>query len=108
MRLVVVVLLGIVAAFVGITYGWRFVLAPLLFLAIWTWARATLRSFASHGQTGVAATTQPEVVVDAAERTFYWCAECDTEVLLLVRGSGIAPRHCGSRMAERSEVLDTG
>lgn len=37
-------------------------------------------------------------------RTLFWCETCDTEVLLLRRGSDKAPRHCGETMAERQEV----
>ena len=103
-RALVLLLVGVVTVLVGTQFGWRLALAPLLFLAIWTWARATLRSFVRHGQTGVAATDEPEPVpVD--ERTMYWCEECGTEVVLTVRGSGLPPRHCGTRMHERSEVL---
>ena len=99
--LVPVLLLALV---VGTQLGWKFVFAPLIGLAIWAWASATLRSFANHGQTGVAASIEPEVVADKPQRTLYWCGECSTELLLLVRGSGTAPRHCGEKMAERTEV----
>ena len=33
------------------------------------------------------------------------CEECGTELVLLVRGSGKAPRHCGGSMHERAELL---
>ena len=89
---------------IGTQVGWRWVLAPVLGLAIWVWLRAMLRSFIGHGQTGIAASDEPEpVAVD--ERVLYWCEECGTEVVLVVRGSGIAPRHCGTKMHERSEIL---
>jgi hypothetical protein len=38
------------------------------------------------------------------ERTLFWCEECGTEVLLLVRGTARAPSHCGQRMHERTEI----
>lgn len=103
-RVLVLLLVGAAVVVVGVTVSWRLALAPLLFLAIWAWARATLRSFVQHGQTGVAATDEPEPV-PADEHTMYWCEECGTEVVLTVRGSGLPPRHCGTKMHERSEVL---
>jgi len=103
-RIALVVLVAIAAVVIGTQFGWRIVLAPLLGLAIWAWARATLRSFLRHGQTGVSAADEP-VPVGSDERTMYWCEECGTEVVLTVRGSGLPPRHCGTRMHERSEVL---
>lgn len=104
MRSVLLVAAGAAAVLVGTQVGWKLVLAPLLGLVIWSWAAATLRSMATHGTTGVAATDVPEVVVDRPERTLYWCEECGTEVLLLVRGSGRPPRHCATSMHERNEV----
>ena len=103
-RLVLLLLLVAAVVLVGTQVSWRLALAPLLFLLIWTWARATLRSFVQHGQTGVAATDEPEEV-PLDERTMYWCEECGTELVLTVRGSGLAPRHCARKMHERSEVL---
>jgi DNA-directed RNA polymerase subunit RPC12/RpoP len=85
----------------------RYVLAPFLGVAIWAWARATLRSFApgerAPGMAG-ASDDGPRVVAGEPERTLYWCEECSTELLLVVRGSGVAPRHCGTRMHERTEL----
>lgn len=103
-RLLVLLLVVAAVVLVGSQVSWRLALAPLLFLAIWTWARATLRSFVQHGQTGVTATDEPEEV-PLDERTMYWCEECGTELVLTVRGSGLPPRHCATRMHERSEVL---
>lgn len=103
-RLLRLVLLLAVVVLVGTQASWRLALAPLFAYAIWAWARATLRSFLRHGQTGIAAGDEPEPVA-LDERTMYWCEECGTEVVLTVRGSGLPPRHCGSRMHERSEVL---
>ena len=104
-RLLVLALVLSAVVLVGTQVSWRLALAPLLGLAIWVWARATLRSSIQHGSTGVAADDEPEPV-PLDERTMYWCEECGTEVVLLVRGSGLAPRHCGTKMHERSEVLN--
>jgi hypothetical protein len=104
MKLVVVAAVVVV---LGTQIGWRWTLAPLMGLAIWAWARATLRSFIQHGSTGIAAADEPEPV-GLDERTMYWCEECGTELVLTVRGSGLAPRHCATKMHERSEVLSEG
>jgi hypothetical protein len=37
-------------------------------------------------------------------RITYWCENCGTEVLLLRKGSELAPRHCGESMTRREEV----
>lgn len=103
-RLLKLALVVAVVVLVGTFVNWRLALAPLFALAIWVWARATLRSFLRHGQTGIAAADEPEPV-GLDERTMYWCEECGTEVVLVVRGSGLPPRHCGTRMHERSEVM---
>lgn len=103
-RLLVLILVVGAVVLVGTQVGWRLAFAPLLGFMIWAWARASLRSFVQHGSTGIAAADEPEPVpVD--ERTMYWCEECGTELVLTVRGSGIAPRHCATKMHERSEVL---
>lgn len=102
--LIVLVLVGGLVVAVGELVGYRWAVAPLIFMGLWVWLRAMLRSFISHGQTGIAASDEPEPVpVD--ERVLYWCEECGTEVVLLVRGSGLPPRHCGTKMHERSEIL---
>ena len=103
-RLLVLVLVVGVVVLGGTQVSWRLALAPLLGIAIWAWLRASLRSFVQHGQTGITAADDPEPVpVD--ERTIYWCEECGTELVLTVRGSGLAPRHCATKMHERSEIL---
>lgn len=79
----------------------RYVFAPLLGLLIWRVGIASfgsLRAGASHVPDG------PPVPVAADERVVYFCAGCGAEVLLLVRGADVAPRHCGERMSERREV----
>lgn len=100
MRLVIVVLLGLVALFVGVSLGWRWVLAPLLGLAILAWSRATLRGMV-RGAGPPDGEPTPET---GLERTLYWCAECGAELLLTVRGAATPPRHCGSSMHERTEL----
>lgn len=80
----------------------RYVLAPLLGLFIW---RMGVASFGSLRHGGAHIPDGPAVPVDpATERVTYWCSGCGAEVLLLVRGAEVAPRHCGERMAERREV----
>lgn len=37
-------------------------------------------------------------------RIVFWCQTCQTELLLLRRGSEKPPRHCGEQMHEREEV----
>lgn len=103
-RLIKLLIVAFVVVLVGTQVDWRLALAPLLGLSIWAWARATMRSFIEHGQTGTAATTAPEPV-GPDENTMYWCEECGTEFLLVTRGSGVVPRHCGVKMHERVEVL---
>jgi len=80
----------------------RYVLAPLLGLLILAVGRASLRSFrtgAAHIPDG-----PPRPLDPSRERVTYTCGGCGAEVLLLVRGTEVAPRHCGERMAERVEV----
>lgn len=80
----------------------RYVFAPLLGLFIW---RMGIASFGSLRQGGAHIPDGPPVVVDTArERVTYWCSGCGAELLLLVRGAEVAPRHCGERMTERREV----
>lgn len=95
----VVVLLGVA---VGIVFGWRWVLAPLLGWLVWMWASTMLRSMVGAGRSG--APDAPAEPTHPDERTLFWCEECGTEMLLLVRGTNRAPRHCGLRMHERTEV----
>ena len=96
---------GIVAVLVGVNVGWRWVLAPLLAYALLAWLYGSLRALTKPGYDYV----DPDEVVAAVgddERTLFWCEECGTEVLLLVRGSPRAPSHCGQRMFERTEILN--
>ena len=93
------------AVLVGLSFGWKWVFAPLLGYAIYRWATGTLRAMVYDGQARVAADEQQPRPVAADERVLYWCEECGTELVLLIRGSGKAPRHCGGAMHERAELL---
>ena len=86
---------------VGIVFGWRFVLAPLLAAALLSWSIASLRVLIHDAQDddGVPA------VQEGPERTVFSCPECGTEVLLLYRGTPKAPSHCGQRMTARTEII---
>lgn len=101
MILLLLVLVPLAVA-VGVLFGWKWVLAPLLGLVIIRFGTGAVRSMA-------VGTREPERLAEPAtrgpERTLYWCEECDTEVMLVLRGDGSAPRHCGARMRERTEIL---
>jgi hypothetical protein len=79
-----------------------YVFGPLWGLLIYRVGTASFRSLregARHIPDG------PPVAVDTAvERLVYWCGGCGAEVLLLVRGTQMAPRHCGESMSARTEV----
>ena len=96
--------LAAVAVLVGINLGWQWVLAPLLGFVLLRWLLGSLRALvtdAKHLDAQEAIATP----VGSDERTMFWCEECGTEVLLLVRGTARAPSHCGQRMHERTEIL---
>ncbi|MCC5949204.1 MAG: hypothetical protein JJT89_12180 [Nitriliruptoraceae bacterium] len=105
MRWLVLLLIAIVATLVGINLGWRFVFAPLLALALLRWSIASLRVLVTDAKDLQKEPDGP-APVGGDERTLFWCEECGTEVLLLVRGSSRAPSHCGQRMNERTELLN--
>ncbi|GGI02975.1 hypothetical protein [Egicoccus halophilus] len=96
------------AVAVGVLFGWRWVLAPLLGWAMLTWLLASLRVLGRDAKApGMPDEDELEVApVGSGERTLFWCEECGTEVLLLVRGTSRAPSHCGQRMHERTEILN--
>ncbi|MDP8978315.1 MAG: hypothetical protein M3N17_07030 [Actinomycetota bacterium] len=78
-----------------------YVVTLVMGLAIWRVGTATFASLRG----GRPVPDSPPAPVDTrAERVTYWCEGCGSEVLLLVRGSPTAPRHCGERMQERREV----
>lgn len=79
-----------------------YVFGPLLGLGIMRVGFASfgsLRRGASYIPDG-----PPQPVDPQRERVVYWCAGCGAELLLLVRGTETAPRHCGERMTARDEV----
>jgi DNA-directed RNA polymerase subunit RPC12/RpoP len=89
------------APIVGIVFGWRYVLAPLLAAVLLSWSIASLRVLVhdAHDDDGV------PPVQEGPERTVFRCAECGTEVLLLYRATPKAPSHCGQRMVARTEIV---
>jgi len=92
-----------VAVVVGSNFGWQWVLAPLLAAALLRWSIASLRVLVTDAK-HLEADAGGAGPVGAGERTLFWCEECGTEVLLLVRGTSRAPSHCGQRMHERTEI----
>ncbi len=101
--LVTVVAVG-AAALIGSVFGWRWVFAPLLGWALLTWMLGSLRALTTPSRDAADLEDEP-IPVDSSRRTMFWCQECGTEVLLLVRGSRRAPSHCGQRMHERTEMI---
>lgn len=80
----------------------RYIFAPALGVVILLFGKASVASFgrgASYIPDG-----PPQPVDMRSERTTYWCAGCGAELLLLMRGTASAPRHCGEKMVERHEV----
>lgn len=96
---------ALLAVIVGVNVGWRWVLAPLLGYAVFSWLMGSLRALTVDSRDKAAMQDAPEPL-SGDERTLFWCDECGTEVLLLVRGSARAPSHCGQRMHERTEILN--
>jgi hypothetical protein len=94
-----------IAVPVGVVFGWRWVFAPLFGWAIYSWATSSLRAMVTDGRALTAAQDTGPTPVLADERIVYWCEECGTEVVLVIRGSGTPPRHCGTKMHERAELL---
>lgn len=105
MRWLIVVVVLAIAVVVGINAGWRWVFAPLLAYALLRWSIASLRVLVTDARNLEAQESTP-APVGTDERTLFWCEECGTEVLLLVRGTARAPSHCGQRMNERTEILN--
>ena len=95
----------LVAVVVGLSAGWQWVFAPLLGFGIFRWCLGMLRGMVHDGRARVEAEVQQPRPVTGDERVLYWCEECGTELVLLVRGSGTPPRHCATRMHERAELL---
>jgi hypothetical protein len=97
-----------VAVLVGLNFGWQWVFAPLLAYVLLRWSIASLRVLVTDAKHlgGVDEDGAVPTPVGTNERTMFWCEECGTEVLLLVRGTTRAPSHCGQRMHERTEILN--
>ena len=93
---VAVLVVSVVAVF-DLDIKWA--LAPLLGLFVYKVGTASLRSMAARST----APSSPARVDEEGTRTLYWCEQCGTELLLVIRGSGLPPRHCGERMHERRE-----
>ena len=102
LRLLALVVLALV---VGLIFGFRWVFAPLLGWAVYAWATSSLRAMVYDGRAEAAAADEGPTPVLGDERILYWCEECGTEVMLVIRGSGTPPRHCGTKMHERAELL---
>ncbi len=94
---------AVIATVIGVNFGWQWVLAPLLGWAMLRWLLGSLRALVgdtSHNPSP----DEPTDALAGDARTLFWCEECGTEVLLIVRGSTRAPSHCGQRMHERTEL----
>jgi hypothetical protein len=97
-----VLLLVLAATVIGTNFGWRWVLAPLLGFAILSWLLASLRVLVHGGRN---ADEPLDDDPDDSAHTMFWCDECGTELLLVVRGTRRPPSHCGQRMHERTELI---
>jgi hypothetical protein len=96
----------LVAVVVGINYGWTWVLAPLLGLVVARFLLGSLRALLTDARTLEAHEGAEPTPVTADERTLFWCEECGTELLLLVRGTSKPPSHCAQRMHQRTEIAN--
>lgn len=105
-RLLLLLVVVAVATLIGTNFGWVWIGAPLLGYTVYTFVISNLRGLAHGARMG--APDDDEVLgtpMRPDERVLFWCEECGTEVLLLVRGTTRAPSHCGQRMHERIELL---
>ncbi len=105
MRWILLAVIAAVAGIVGVNFGWQWVLAPLLAAALLRWLLTSLRALVHDAKQLDDDQATPAAPVSSDERTLFWCEECGTEVLLLIRGTDRAPSHCGQRMNERTEIL---
>lgn len=96
-----------IAIVLGVNLGWQWVFAPLLAYGLLRWSLASLRVLVTDARHGSGDAADP-APVSSDERTLFWCEECGTELLLLVRGTSRAPSHCGQRMRERTEISNAG
>ncbi len=100
----------VAAALLVALWGWMsdaytpvYGLAPLLGLLIFRIGLGSLMSF-RQGAAHIPSGDDPIPVDTTRERVVFVCDGCGCEVLLLVQGTPMAPRHCGERMNERREV----
>jgi hypothetical protein len=93
------------AVVLGVNLGWQWVFAPLLAYALLRWSLASLRVLVTDAK-HLGPEEGDATPVGSDERILFWCEECGTELLLLVRGTPRAPSHCGQRMHERTEILN--
>lgn len=94
------VLAATVAVFAGVPAV--FVFGPLVAFLILRIGFATFNSLESGADHIPDA--DPVPVDPRQERTTYWCPGCGAELLLIVRGTPMPPRHCGERMTQRREL----
>lgn len=105
MALLLLISAAAVAVVVGVNLGWQWVFAPLLAAGLLRWSLASLRVLVTDARE-LGGDPDAAVPVSSDQRTLFWCEECGTELLLLVRGTPRAPSHCGQRMHERTEILN--
>ncbi|MEX0836164.1 MAG: hypothetical protein WD010_08745, partial [Nitriliruptor sp.] len=107
-KLALVLVVLVVGGVVGANVGWAYVLGPVLGWMVYRFIVGNLRGLAHGARMGAPGDDEvlDPTAVDPDERTLFWCEECGTEVLLLVRGITRAPSHCGQRMHERTEIRD--
>ena len=95
---------AVLVVLVGSQAGWKWVFAPLLGWAFIRWSIGSLRAMTADSRASAHLERPQPEVVSRAERVLYWCEDCGTELVLLVRGTGKAPRHCATAMHERAEI----
>lgn len=100
--MILFVVVAVVATALGASLGWQWALAPMLGWGVWTLLSGALRSMVGDARAGQGSADPEPVARD--QRSRYWCQECGTEMVMVVRGSDRPPRHCGLRMQERSDA----
>lgn len=96
------ILAGLAAVAVGLVTDPKWVLGPLLGVAVYRLGMGALRSLAAGGATD----QQPaEPTTDRPQRVTYWCEQCGAQLLVVVAGAETPPRHCGERMHRRVELV---
>jgi len=103
-RVVIAIVVLVLAVLVGSQFGWNFVFAPLLGYGFIRWSIGSLRAMTGDDKAQRALEQPQPVAVRPAERVVYWCEDCGTELVLVTRGTGKAPRHCSITMQVREEI----